>query len=138
MRWYTWVLAPLLTAFFGLFAAGTLAALLLDWYNVSSFEGGSGFFVVFIALFGWIAGLVVGLIAAIVVARRTAPGFLKAVGYGWGASLLIVLVIGAGARLLADIPPELLERAEAVGEGHRLVVRVLVIEIDAVDPEPLK
>jgi hypothetical protein len=107
MRWHTWVLAPLLTAFLGLFAAGTLAALLVDWYNVSSFEGGSGFFVVFIALFGWVAGLIVGLIAAVVVARRPAPGFLKAVGYGWGASLAIVLVIGAGARFLADIPPEL-------------------------------
>lgn len=107
MRWYTWVLAPLLTAVLGLFAAGALAALLVDWYNVSSFEGGSGFFVVGIALFGWIAGLVVGLIAAVVVARRPAPGFLKAVGYGWGAALAIVLVIGGVARFLADIPPSL-------------------------------
>lgn len=107
MRWYTWILAPLLTACFGLLAAGSLAALLVDWYNVSSFEGGSGFFVVGLALFGWIAGLVVGLVAAVVVARRPAPGFLKAVGYGWGAALAIVLITGGMARFLADIPPSL-------------------------------
>lgn len=107
MRWYTWILAPLLTAFFGMFAAGTLAALLVEWYRISSFEGGSGFFVIGIALVGWIAGLIVGLIAAIVASRRPQPGFLKAVGYGWGASLAIVLVIGGVSRFLADIPPEI-------------------------------
>lgn len=112
MRWYSWVLVPLLTAFFSLFAAGFLAAMLVDWYQISSFEGGSGFFVVGIALLGFIAGLVIGVIAAVVVARRPQPGFLQAVGYGWGAALAIVLVIGGGARFLADIPPEL--RGEAL------------------------
>ena len=107
MRWYSWVLVPILTAFFGLFAAGCLAALLVDWYRISSFEGGSGFFVVGIALLGFIAGLVIGVIAAVVAARRPQPGFLKAVGYGWGTALVIVLVAGGAARFLADIPPEI-------------------------------
>lgn len=107
MRWYSWIFTAILTAIFGLFAAGMLAALLVDWYNISSFEGGSGFFVVFIALFGGIAGFVVGLIAAFVVSRRADPGFLKAVAVGWGAALAIVLAIGGIARFLADIPPTL-------------------------------
>lgn len=45
-----------------MFGAGTVAGLAVDWYNVSSFEGGAGFFVVGMALVGLIAGFLIGLV----------------------------------------------------------------------------
>ena len=97
MRWYMWIVVSILTGCFGLVAAGSLAALLVEWYQVSSFEGGSGFFVVGIALLGLIAGLVIGVIAAGWVARQPRPGFLRALAFGCGAVLATVLVIGGVA-----------------------------------------
>jgi hypothetical protein len=107
MKWYAWIAAAVLTALIGLLATGTLGGLLVDWYEVSSFEGGAGFFVIALALLGGIGGFVIGILAAAIVSRRPRPGFLKAAAAGCGAALAIVLVAGAVARLLADIPPTL-------------------------------
>jgi hypothetical protein len=106
----SWILAfvvAFLTAALGLFVAGTVAALSVDWYRISSFEGGSGYFVVFLALFGGIAGFALGLVVAVVVKARPLPGFLKALGAAWGVVLLLGGATAGVARLLADVPPEI-------------------------------
>ena len=77
MSWMKILAAAVLTAVFGLFAAGTVAGLAVDWYHISSFEGGSGYFVILMALLGGAAGFVIGLIASWVVSSRPNPGFLK-------------------------------------------------------------
>ena len=106
MGWLASIVIALLSGIFALFGAGTVASLVVDWYNISSFEGGSGYFVIGMALLGLLAGLVLGLVIARVVAARPKPSFLKGLGTSCGAIALILAVIAGGSRLLADVPPE--------------------------------
>jgi hypothetical protein len=96
-----------LTGAGALVASGFVSSLAVDWYRISSFEGGSGFFVVGMALLGGIAGTITGLIAARVVAARPNPSFLKGLASATGLVLALLLVIGGVARVLADVPPEI-------------------------------
>ena len=52
MSWLGTVGIAVLTAAFGALLSGIVASLAVDWYRISSFEGGSGYFVIFIALGG--------------------------------------------------------------------------------------
>jgi hypothetical protein len=106
----TWLLSlvvAVISAALGIVVAGTVAAFAVDWYAISSFEGGAGYFVVFMGLFGGMAGFVIGLIASRVVATRPKPALWK----GLAVSSAVIATIGgvtAGvARLLADVPPQL-------------------------------
>jgi len=105
MKWLASIAVAILTSIIGMFAAGVVGGLLVDWYRISSFEGGAGFFVVAIAIFGLMGSFVIGLITARVVAARPTPGFMKAFGAACGVVIGILAVIAGGARLLADIPP---------------------------------
>jgi hypothetical protein len=107
MSWILTLVVAVLAAVIGLFAAGSVAALVVDWYQISSFEGGSGYFVILMALAGGAAGFLIGLIASRVVAARPKPGFLKALSVSVAALATIVAIVGGTARLLADIPPEI-------------------------------
>jgi len=107
MSWILTLAVAVLTAVLGLFGAGAVAALAVDWYRVSSFEGGSGYFVILLALVGGAAGFLIGLVGSRVVAARAKPGFLKALGTSVAVLAAINGVIGGTARLLADIPPEI-------------------------------
>ena len=127
MRWFVTLGIAVLSAGLGLAAAGVVASLAVDWYRISSFEGGSGYFVVGMALLGGIAGFVIGVVSSLVMQARSQPGFLK----GLAASALVTLGIAgvtAGvARFLADVPPTL--------DGEELL---LVVELrwPADAPEP--
>lgn len=107
MSWLFSFVVALLTGVAGLFVTGFVAALLVEWYRISSFEGGAGYFVVFLALAGGIVSGVIGLIVSRVIAGRPRAGFARALG----ASLAVVLVTAGAvagiARLLADVAPEL-------------------------------
>lgn len=94
-----------LSGVLGLFCAGGIAALCADWYRVSSFEGKSGYFVIFTALLGGLAAGLVGLIAARVVASGVAPTFMKGLGFAGGAVLGIALIALVLCRLFADLDP---------------------------------
>lgn len=102
MSWLQSLLVSALSGVLGLLVAGVVASLGVDWYRISSFEGGSGFFVVGMALLGLIVGAIVGLITARVTGDA---GLARALGT---SSLIIAtsgLAIGGVSRLLADIPP---------------------------------
>lgn len=105
MRWLVTLGIAVLSAGLGLVAAGFVSSLAVDWYRISSFEGGSGYFVVGMALVGGIAGFVIGIVTSLVLMARSQPGFLR----GLGASAVVILGIAGGtagvARLLADVPP---------------------------------
>ncbi|HET7217021.1 MAG TPA: hypothetical protein VFJ02_03200, partial [Vicinamibacterales bacterium] len=105
MGWLASVVVGIITALVAMVASGLVAGLAVDWYRISSFEGGAGYFVVFMALFGLLAGFVFGLITSRVVAARPRPGFLKALAASCGVIAGILGVIAGTARLLADIPP---------------------------------
>lgn len=116
MSWPASIFIALLTAILGLFVAGVVAALCVDWYQIPSREGGSGYFVVFLALLGFVAGLVIGLIASRVVAGGAHPGFLRGLGMSFGVVIAIVALSAGLARALADVPP-------TIG-GERLLLAV--------------
>jgi hypothetical protein len=107
MGWIASFGTALLTAILGMFGAGFVADFAVDWYNVSSFEGGAGFFVIGMALVGVIGGFIVGLVVSRVVARRPQPRFSKALGISVGATAVLLAAIGVASWLLADIPPQI-------------------------------
>src|SRR6266540_3729197 len=105
MGWTLSLVVAMLTTIAGLLASALVAGLAAMWYRVSSFEGGSGYFVVALALLGGVGGFVIGLVASRIVAARPKPGFLKALGVSTGIVVLLLTGTGGVARLLADIPP---------------------------------
>jgi hypothetical protein len=105
MSWLYSLLISALSGVVGLLCAGGIAALCVEWYRISSFEGKSGYFVGFTALLGGLVSVAIGLIAARWVAGGVAPGFLKALGVACGSVLGLGLVTLTLCRLLADLPP---------------------------------
>lgn len=97
----------LLAAVAGAFAAGGVAVLAVDWYGISSFEGGSGYFVVAVALLGVVVGFVVGLVVARLVAAGARPGFVRAQLLALATVGGLALAAGGTARAFADVPPTL-------------------------------
>lgn len=107
MSWFASFGVAALTAMVGLVVGGVIANLCVSWYSISSFEGGSGYFVVAMALIGGLAGFVIGMIASRYIAASATPGFWRALGTAVGAVLTLGIVIALPARLLADVPPEI-------------------------------
>jgi hypothetical protein len=107
MSWIASIAVAILSGVLAMFAAGAVAALEVEWYHVSSFEGASGSFVVGIAILGLIAGCVIGLVASRVEARRTRPRFIKALGVAAATVSFILAVIAGASWMLADIPPQI-------------------------------
>lgn len=107
MTWLTSIFAALLTGLTGLLLAGFISNACVSWYSVSSREGAAGYFVIFTAIGGGIAGFVVGLITARLVAANYGAGFLKEFGAAFAVVLLIAGVAALLCRLLADVPPTL-------------------------------
>jgi hypothetical protein len=105
MGWLASFGIAFLTAIFSLFCAGTVSALAVEWYRISSFEGGSGYFVIGNALLGGIGGFIVGLIAARVVAGWPRGGFLKGLGVACGLVFALCLAVTGLSYFLADISP---------------------------------
>ncbi|MEO6527440.1 MAG: hypothetical protein ABIP93_12495 [Gemmatimonadaceae bacterium] len=118
MSWPLSILVAVISAAVGCVVAGFVAMLCVDWYRISSFEGKSGYYVVFIALIGLVAALLIGLATSRVVAGSAHPGFLRALGYSLVIVLGIALVIVVPARLSADVPPRI------AGEELLLVVEI--------------
>ncbi len=107
MTWFSSFFVAGLSALLGLALAGLLAGLAVDWYRISSFEGGSGYFVVFLALLGGAVGFGIGLGVARVVAAGPAPALWKAAAAATGGIVGLYGLIGGVARLLADVPPRI-------------------------------
>lgn len=118
MSWPTSLVSALLTALLGMLGAGVVAAMVVDWYSISSREGASGYFVVGIALCGFVIGGVIGMIVARSIAAGPQPGFLRALGFSVAIVCVLVLVSGGLARAFADVPPTL--------DGERLLLEVEV------------
>ncbi|MEP6835144.1 MAG: hypothetical protein ABJB74_17285 [Gemmatimonas sp.] len=116
MSWLSTIFTAIVTAAIGTAVSGYFANLAVRWYRVSGFEGGSGYFVVGLALCGLVAGLIVGLIISRMVAGSAHPSLLWALLYS-AAVILIVTSLAAGtARLVADIPPTI--------DGERVLLHV--------------
>lgn len=97
----------ILSGILALVCAGLIANLCIEWYNISSFEGKAGYFLVFIALLGGLAGLVIGFVGHWIVSSGASPGFLKSLGLSWGIILVLSALAVWLSWKLADIPPEI-------------------------------
>lgn len=87
----------------GLVAAGIVASRAVEWYRVSSFEGGAGLFVVGVSLVGGAVGALIGAITAHV--RGAESSLLPTLALGALLVLVTAGAVGGAARLLADFPP---------------------------------
>ncbi|HTV00263.1 MAG TPA: hypothetical protein VMF13_07000, partial [Luteitalea sp.] len=107
MSWLSSLFIALLAGLVGLFAGGFAADLAVGWYRISSFEGGSGYFVVGMALVAGLVSSFTGLIGARVLARRPGATGARTAALVVGAVLATVGAVAGMARLLADVPPEI-------------------------------
>jgi hypothetical protein len=116
VTWLVSFIVAVISGISGLFLAGLIASGCVSWYHVPSREGEAGYYVVFLALGGGVAGSLVGFIAARISAAQFGPGFFKELG----CALAVLLVLGGISalicRILADVPPEL--------DGRELILEV--------------
>lgn len=115
----------LATAIVGAALGGWIASRAVDWYSISSREGGSGYFVLFQGLLAGVVGLVVGVIVSRSVVGA-GGGQFRALALAIGAHVALLAVIGVAARLRADVPPTF--------EGEALLLAVEVSWPDAQAP----
>jgi len=112
MSWPASFLIAVLSGALGMVCGGFIMNACVAWYRISNFEGKAGFAIVGVALLGGIAGFLIGLIAARMVAAGGNPGALKGLLYSCGAVLAISLFSLLVCRLGADLEPTL--------DGHSL------------------
>lgn len=107
MNWLASLGIGLITGVIGLFGTGFLGNLCVHWYRVTSREGAAGYFIIMLALLGGIAGFIIGLIAARVVAAGASPTFLRGLGVASGSVVGLLLVITFLCWLVADLDPKI-------------------------------
>lgn len=107
MSWFFTILIGLLTAVAGGAAGLFIGSICVRWYRISSFEGGAGYYVLFIGIAGVAVGFFTGIIASRVVASWPDANFLRGFGASMGSVVVLGLVILAICRLFADLPPEM-------------------------------
>jgi hypothetical protein len=101
MHWGLSILIAIVTAVAGTFGAGFVADRSVTWHRISSFEGGSAYFVVAFGLLGMFSGLIIGLITSRVVA---APW--SALGTSFGIVLALCGIAAFLSRLAGEVPAE--------------------------------
>src|ERR1043165_2635932 len=105
MSWPASIFVGILSGVLGLVCTGGISMLCVEWYRITSREGAAGYFVVFNALLGGVLSVIIGLIAARMMAAGAEPGFLKELGVALGTILAIALVALALCRVCADLAP---------------------------------
>jgi hypothetical protein len=114
MSWLVSIFVGLLTAVAAGLETGFVADLCVGWYRISSFEGASGYFVVFMGLLGAVVGLVIGIVCSL----WCRPNFFRGLGSALGATAILALLVGVFSGLGADLPPEI--------DGHELELAIEV------------
>lgn len=102
MSWMAASFLGLLTGAMAMIYAALVADLAVSWLHISTFEGGSGYFVIFMGMLGLLGGTVVGITICRLVGGK---GGLR----GFGAAVLVVggviTVAGAWAWTQRDVAP---------------------------------
>lgn len=119
----------LLTFFTGVLAAAAggggmlgISTLCVKWYRISSFEGGSGYYVVGLTLLGAIAGFIVGVVGARVGVAWLGEHWYAQMGVGVGGISVLLLAVLALTYVNADHVPEKGGRGLAIAWEVRLPV----------------
>ena len=103
MGWLLSLTSAVIAAIAGCALAFYIGEKCVTWYRISSFEGGSGYAVIAMALGGLVAGFLVGL----TVSKSFGTGFLHGTGLALAAVAAVSGVVYLLARLGGDVPPEL-------------------------------
>lgn len=120
MSWLFTVMAGVLGAVMGGGGMLAMATASVRWHRVSSFEGGSGYFVVGFTLVGIVLGFLVAIVSARVVHAGIRPDWWAQVG---GALLVVSLLVGLAtlaSYLRADFVPQRQGRPMAIEWEVRL------------------
>jgi len=108
VRFLRAVLIAFLTAIVGCILAFFVGDYLTTLAHVPNMEGQRGMMVVFVcAPIGILAGLIVGVVVSLLVARRGAAGFFSALGLSIFTVAVISGLTGAIPYLLSDKPPRI-------------------------------
>lgn len=124
--WFATLGVGLATGIVAAVLGGFLAALAVDWYQVSSREGASGYAVVAQGLLAGVIGILIGVIASRVVASAGGTQ-IKGLMIAQAIALTALAVVYGTARLLADVPPTF--------QGDRLLLAVEVSWPEASAPQ---
>jgi TctA family transporter len=89
MSWAVTLVAGFVGMFFGAVGIFGIALACVKWYRIVSFEGGSGYFVIGLSIFGVIGGFVFSIIAARVACCFVSPDWYSQ----FGGALAIVLAV---------------------------------------------
>lgn len=104
MNWFLSIVSGVVCAAAGAVCAGYIANSCVEWYRISSREGASGYFVVFMGLLGLVAGFLIGIITA---RMAGAGGPAKGFGLSLGIVVGIAAIVWLLARLNGEVPPTL-------------------------------
>lgn len=105
MHWLAILFFGLLTGLIGAVYGGLVADKATTWLRISSFEGGSGYFVVFMILLAFVGSLILGLVICAMVGGPGWSGILRGFGSAVGTVFVVITIAGAFAWAQADREP---------------------------------
>lgn len=107
MGWLLSIGIALLTGLVSLFGSAFAAEWCTRWFEVSSREGGRGYAVIFLALFGGIVGCILGLVVARLVAGSSQPSGGRALGFSLLAVVGLLGLVTGLSYLATEHAPEI-------------------------------
>lgn len=124
MRWILYFFLSLPVAALGVAGGLWIGSRCVSWYRISSFEGGSGYFVIGIGLLGGMVGLITGLVTAGILGPQEGAGYLRAFFSAVGILVGLAVVTTGLCWVRADIPPQIDGRPLRIEVELRLPVGV--------------
>ncbi|MEZ6093536.1 MAG: hypothetical protein R3C03_04760 [Pirellulaceae bacterium] len=112
MSWIVSLLVAIVSGLVSLFLTGTVANACVTWCRIPSREGAAGYFVIFNALLGGLAGTILGLIVARVIASHIGPSFVTELGGSLSVIFLVAGIAGIDGSALAMYPDDRRSRSD--------------------------
>lgn len=107
MSWFISIGVAFITAILCGAGALWLSVHAVAWYQVSSFEGASGYAAVGLAILGTVAAAIIGFIAARIGVAFGWGSFGGQLLWALGSGLIALGLVAVISRALADVPPKL-------------------------------
>ena len=108
--------------------SGYVTSMTYQWHQLSNREGAAGYAVIFLALFGFVAGTVLGTIIAYFVGATEVLGWFKGLGISFATVLVLTGAALAYAYLTMERPPLI--------DGERLTLELEIKGAPGVDLRP--
>ena len=120
MSWVITLIAGLVGMLSGGAGMFAIANVCVKWYRVSSFEGGSGYFIIGLTIVGGLGGFVLSMIAARLAHSFIGPQWYSQVGGAFAVVAAVLAIVLAVAYLGVDTIPEIDGRGVVVAWEIRL------------------